>query len=87
MQERKFGALSSSENPQALADTVKGVIITASSAIIFFAALKGITVTQAGVEAFAQQIGTTVSAVTFAVGTVWTTYGLLKKLVVKIFAR
>lgn len=82
--EKRFGAFSSSEDPQKLADTVKGAIISISSVIIFIGAWKGITVDQAGIEAFAQQIGTTVSAVTFAVGTVWTTYGLIKKGVMKL---
>lgn len=82
--EKRFGSFSSSEDPQKLADTVKGAIISISSILIFIGAYKGITVDQAGVEAFAQQIGTTVSAVTTAIGLVWTTYGLLKKGLMKL---
>lgn len=87
MDNRKFGALSSSEDPQKLADTVKGAIISISSIIIFIAAWKGIVVDSAGIEAFAQQIGTTVSAATFAIGSVWTTYGIIKKLIMKMVSK
>ena len=84
---RKFGALTSSEDVNKLADTVKGVIVGASSIIIFVASYKGITVTEAGVTAFAQQIGTTVGLVGTTIGSIWTLYGLIKKGVVAIFAK
>lgn len=86
MENRKFGALTSSEDVNKLADTVKGVIVGASSIIIFIASLKGITVTQAGVMQFAQQAGTTIGAFGTAVGAIWTTYGLLKKIAIRVFS-
>jgi len=86
MQNKKFGALTSSEDYNKLADTVKGVIVSLSSVIIFVAALKGVTVTQAGVLAFAQQAGTTIGAFGATIGAIWTFYGLIKKVAIKLFA-
>lgn len=77
--ERKYGAFTSSEDYNKLADTVKGALIGASSIIIFVASLKGITVTEAGIMQFAQQAGTTIGAFGTVVGGIWTLYGLLKK--------
>lgn len=81
---KKYGAFTSSEDYNKLADTVKGVIVGLSSLIIFFAAMKGITVTEAGVLAFAQQAGTTIGAVGTAVGAIFTLYGLIKKGVIAV---
>lgn len=87
IQQKKFGALTSSEDMNKLADTVKGSIALMSSLIIFVAALKGITVTEQGVKAFAQQAGTTIGAFGAAASAIWTMYGIVKKVVLRVFVK
>ena len=82
--EKKFGAFTSSEDYTKLADTVKGVIVSLSSIIIFIGALKGFPVSQDQIIQFAQQAGTTIGAFGTAVGSIWTLYGLIKKIIVAI---
>ncbi len=74
---RKYGALSSSEDPQKLADTVKGILLGGSVLVIYIASKFGILLTDADITAFATQIGTFISVA-------WTLYGLFKKATVKI---
>ncbi len=81
--EKKFGALTSSEDYSKLADTVKGVIVSLSSVIIFIGALKGFSVTTNQIAQFAQQAGTTIGAFGTAIGSIWTMYGIIKKIVIK----
>lgn len=82
--EKKFGAFTSSEDYNKLADTVKGVIVSLSSVIIFIGALKGFPISTSQITQFAQQAGTTIGAFGTAVGSIWTMYGLLKKIVIKL---
>ncbi len=71
--EKRFGAFSSSENPDQLASTVKGFILGISVIIIFAVqALFHITWTADNVADLATSIGTIVSSL-------WIAYGLIKK--------
>ena len=82
--DKKYGAFSSSEDYNKLADTVRGVIVSLSSIIIFVGALKGFPVSNDQIIQFAQQAGTTIGAFGTAVGSIWTMYGLIKKIIVKL---
>jgi hypothetical protein len=84
METRKYGSFSSSENPQELAKTVEGIIVGLSSIIIFIASLKGISVGQDQVLAFAQQAGVTVGAFGTAIGGVIFLFGVIRKIIVKL---
>jgi hypothetical protein len=81
--DRKFGAFSSSEDPQKLADTVKGAIKLVGGLIAYFgyASLTG------DVNTVADQVGTAVTLGISFYGAVMTLYGLLKKVVVKVSAK
>ncbi len=70
--ERKFGALSSSEDPQKLADTVKGAILAFSALIMVLGSKFGLPLTQNGIAMFAEQIG-------LSIGSLWFLFGLVKK--------
>ena len=76
-QVRRFGALSSSEDPNQLAARVKGVILALSGLIIwFFMAAFKISVTPADVTELA-------TAVSEMVAATWVIYGTLKMLLIK----
>jgi len=76
IQNRRFGALSSSENPEQLGSTVKGIILGLSVFIIWGAqASFGIELTPENVQEMATDIGAIVSAT-------WLAYGLVKKVVI-----
>lgn len=76
--DKRFGALSSSTNPQELAATVNGAILAVSSIILYVGTnLVGIDITQGDITSFAAAIGA-------VAGGVWTVYGLLRKLVVML---
>lgn len=74
---KRFGAFSSSENPDALADTVKGVILGASTLIILLAHLLGLNIGTAEITNFAIGAGSAASSL-------WIAYGLIKKGIVWI---
>ena len=73
--EKRFGALSSSTDPEKLGNTVKGVILAVSTIIIIVAGKLGIPLTQGEVALLATQFGG-------AVSTLWIAFGLLQKIVV-----
>lgn len=74
---KRFGALSSSVDPNQLANTVKGFILAFSSIIVLVGTnLLGISISAQDVTDLATAIGT-------MAGSVWVVYGLLQKLVVK----
>ncbi len=74
--EKKFGALTSSQDPEQIANTVKGIVLTFSGVIIFLATqFFHVSLTSADVLVFATGLGT-------VAGAVWTVYGLILKLVV-----
>lgn len=78
---KKFGALSSSIDPDQLSATVSGAILTASSIIIVLAhSIFGITIVPDAITQFAQQAGITI-------GFLWMVFGLVRKLVVYIHQR
>lgn len=80
IENRKFGALSSSDDPQKLADTVKGLILTFSAIIMVVGTKLGLPLTENSIAVFAEQIG-------LAAGSLWFLYGLVKKAVVKFSQR
>lgn len=82
--EKRFGSFTSSVDYNKLSTTVEGFIVGVSSIIIFFASLKDITVGTDQVAQFAQQAGTTIGAFGTFVGSIWTLYGLLRKVVVAL---
>ena len=72
---RKFGILSSSEDPTRLADTVKGAILASSALLLLFAKMLGLPFTETEVITLATQAG-------LAISSLWFFYGLVKKLII-----
>ena len=78
---KRFGALSSSTNPDQLANTVRGFILAISSIIVLVATnVFGLSITAADVSELATAVGA-------MAGSVWLVYGLLQKLVVRFAER
>ena len=78
MQNKKFGSLSSSTDPQSLSATVSGAILSFSVIIIFLAQhWFNITIGDAQVSMLAEQVGA-------AVGALWFLFGVVRKVVVAI---
>lgn len=72
---RLYGAIASSQNPEEVANKVKGAILAASFLIIFVAGqVFNITITADDVLTAATQIGA-------IVGTAWSLYGMILHLV------
>lgn len=72
---RKYGALTSSQDPEQIANKVKGVILLFSSAIIFLASrLLGVTLTANDIVSLATEIGG-------ISGAVWAIYGSILHLI------
>jgi len=80
MQNKKFGSLSSSENPEQLALTVKGVIVSLASIIVLVGSRFGFPLSIEQVAIFAGSIGA-------AVGAIVTLSGLIRKMVIAIQAK
>lgn len=74
---KKYGALSSSTNPQELSATVSGAILTFSSIIIMVAGYFNIPLTDGVVANFAEQAG-------LSVGALWFIFGVIRKVVISI---
>lgn len=74
---KKFGALSSSEDPSKLGDSVKALIMGSSVLIIFVAHLFGVNIVTAEITNFAIGAGTAASSL-------WLAYGLIKKFLIWI---
>jgi len=74
MEYRKFGALTSSTDPNQLADTVKGAILALSTTIIFVAGLIGMPLANSQIAELATQAG-------YAISALWFFYGIIKKFV------
>jgi hypothetical protein len=72
---KRFGAFSSSTNPEEVANTVKGIVLALASLIILVAGQFGVPLAESDVAVFAQNIG-------LAAGALWTLYGLGMKVVV-----
>lgn len=87
MDNRKYGSLSSSVDSQKLATTVQGVILGASSLIIFLGAYFGHTILPDQIESFATNIGVTISAATAVISTLAVVFGVLRKIVVSFAQR
>ena len=72
---RKYGALSSSEDPSKLSATVSGAILAFSSLIIMGAGWAGFPLAESQIGLFAQQTG-------MAVGSLWFLWGVIRKIIV-----
>jgi hypothetical protein len=81
MKEKRFGALSSSADPEQLANTVRGAILAVAAIIVYIGTnLLGIEITQGDITSFAAAAGA-------IAGGVWTCYGIIQKFVVMIAKR
>ena len=78
--EKKFGSLSSSNNPQELAATVSGLILTFSALIILIAQKLGFPLTQNAIANFSEQIG-------ISIGALWFLFGVVRKIVIAVQQR
>jgi len=77
--EKKYGAITSSQNPEEIATRVKGIILGASSIIIFIASqVFHMTVTANDVITLATELST-------VAGAIWTLYGAGLWLISKIY--
>lgn len=75
MEHKKFGALTSSQDPNEIANKVKGVILMSSSIIIFLAAkFFGIQLSATDITSLATMIGA-------VAGAVWAIYGTVLHLI------
>jgi hypothetical protein len=74
---KDLGILASSENPQKLADTVKGLILGSSALIIYIAHLFGVELVTEQISQFAIVLSTSAASI-------WTLYGLVKKAIIAI---
>jgi len=75
MKNKKFGALSSSTNPEQIANTVKGAVLMSAGIIVFLARMFNFPLTETEIVNFASQLG-------IVIGAIWTVYGLVMKFVV-----
>lgn len=75
---RKFGALSSSEDPQKLAETVKGILTFVAGMMVYF----GYGAVTGDINSIADQVGVAITLGMSFVGAVKTIYGLIKKVAV-----
>jgi len=80
MQNKKFGALSSSIDPEKLSASVSGAILSVSALIIMFGGFLGVPLTQNEVATFASTAG-------LGVGSLWFLYGVLRKIIVAVNQR
>lgn len=68
--EKRFGALSSSTDPQALGTTVKGGILAVSTIVVMVAKAFDLPLTETDMVTLATQLGAAVSALTISFGIV-----------------
>lgn len=79
--QKKYGALTSSQNPEEIANTVRGIVLTFSGVITLLAThFLGLSLSSTDVLSLATGLGT-------GAGAVWTVYGLIMKAVVAVSAR
>jgi len=83
MDNRKFGALSSSVNPQELAATVTGVIKAVGGMVVFF----GFSSLTGDINTLAEQMGQVVTLGYAFYGASETAFGLVRKIVVAVFGK
>lgn len=75
MNNKRFGSLSSSENPEALAATVKAIILALASVIILIGRNFGFEITGEQIVLVAGQLG-------LAVSSIWFCFGVIRKIVI-----
>lgn len=82
MSEKRFGALSSSVDPQKLASTVEGVLKAVGGALVFFG-LSSVT----EINTLVGQVGTLISLGFSIYGVSESIFGILRKIVVRFTQR
>lgn len=83
MDNRKFGALSSSEDPQKLATSVTGIIKVVGGLIAYL----GVSQVAGDINTFAEQAGMLVTAGYAFYGIAETCFGLGRKIVIAVYTR
>lgn len=79
--QKKYGALTSSQDPEQIANTVKGIVLTFSGIITLLAMhFFNLQLSSTDVLSLATGLGT-------GAGAVWTVYGLIMKAIVAVSAR
>lgn len=81
MNNKKFGAITSSTNPEEIATRVKGFVLTMSSIIIFLASR------WFHIELTAQDIASGATQVGAVAGAVWMIYGFVMFVLAKLFKK
>lgn len=76
IQNKRFGSLSSSENPEQLAATVKSIILALASTIILVAGSFGVSIAQEEMVQVAMQIS-------LAISSIWFLYGIIRKVIIR----
>ena len=79
--------IASSIDATKISATVTGFLTTIASGVFLVANLKHINLTPDAYNAFTQQVGSIVFAITAAGGAAYTLFGLLRKLVMKLFPK
>lgn len=77
---KRFGALSSSTDPNKIANTVSGIVLSLSALIIYIAGQFGVPIAEGDIGELATGLGATA-------GGLWTLYGLIMKVVVAYTSR
>lgn len=72
---KRFGAFSSSVDPNALSQTVNGLIVLSAGIVAYFAAQNGVTVAVPEIQA-------QVAVLTTAIGSIWAAFGAIRKVIV-----
>lgn len=76
---KKFGAITSSQNPEEIANTVKGIVLSLSSVIILLSSQFF------NVQLNANDVSTLATNVSMVAGAVWTLYGVGLKVLAYFF--
>lgn len=87
MQNKKFGAFSSSVDPNSLGATVQAVILGLSGIITLIAAKYGIQLLPADIQALAAQAAVLSTQLAVGASALGVVFGLIRKLTVKVATR
>ena len=87
MNNKKFGSLSSSVNPDQLGATVQAIILGLSGVITLLAARYGVQLLPADIQGFAAQAAVWSTQIAVGVSAVGAVFGLIRKAVVKFSAK
>lgn len=84
---KKFGAFSSSVDPEKLGATVQGIILGLSGIITLIAAKYGIQLLPADLQAFSAQAAGLTTQLAIGASAVVTIFGLIRKVIVRLTAK